>query len=154
VRSRQRSTDCLSMRGDIAIRSSRSPASLPFLGASGTSGSNPLSSSGESANSRFPLVRGSPCSSARLWRRGGFAIITTEPNELCAELHNREAMKVFFKQVPEMARGAEVPTPACRLCTMGKRHLPHAPCYPLPRRGAVRAFDPDWNLSLNHRDLG
>ena len=27
--------------------------------------------------------------SARLWRRGGFAIITTEPNELCAELHNR-----------------------------------------------------------------
>jgi hypothetical protein len=29
--------------------------------------------------------------SARLWRRGGFAIITTEPNELCAELHNQHA---------------------------------------------------------------
>jgi hypothetical protein len=45
MRSHQRSSDCLSMRG-------RSPASLPFLGASGTSGSNPLSSSGESTTNR------------------------------------------------------------------------------------------------------
>jgi hypothetical protein len=63
-------------------------------------------------------------------------------------------MKVFFKQVPEMARDAEVPTPACRLCTDGQTAPPTRAVLPTPRRGAVRAFDADWNLSLNHRDLG
>jgi hypothetical protein len=40
--------------------------------------------------------------SARLWCRGGFAIITTEPNELCAELHDR--MPVPLAQWPTPLR--------------------------------------------------
>ena len=41
---------------------------------------------------------------------------------------------------------------AIRACAglPGVRRQPHA----TPGRGAVRAFDADWNLSLNHRDLG
>jgi hypothetical protein len=74
MRGRQRSSDCLSIRGDIAIRSSRSPASLPLLGASGTNGSNPLSSSSESgANSISWILAGdrkrSPSAARRCHRR-------------------------------------------------------------------------------------
>jgi putative SOS response-associated peptidase YedK len=71
-----------------------------------------------------------------------FAIITTTPNELCAELHNR--MPVVLKSESWPAWLGEEPADAPRLKTLlGPYPTEEMMCWPVsPRVGSVKNNDP------------
>jgi len=86
-------------------------------------------------------------SSAGEWVRS-FAIITTTPNELCAELHNRVPVVLGPETWPEWL--GEVPADARQLKTMLVPYpAEQMTCWPVsPRVGNVKNNDPRSSLTV------